>query len=116
MNLTRGDVYYASIELPNPEAPGLEVVRGKLIVLLRGGNSDLRVPFLVASSDRSTSIRPFEVLVKASEGAFDKDTIIDCRWPYTITRARLEKGKHLFTLPSSVMTEINLGLVVGLQM
>lgn len=116
MIFVRGSVFFTPIELPNPENPGLDLIQNKLIVILRDVKSEMRVPFLIASSLRSEDIRPFEVVVRQTESSFKADTVIDCRWPYTMTRARLEKGKFLFTLPDKIMAEINLGLVVGLQM
>lgn len=116
MKLTRGDVFYISIELPNPEKPELDVIQKKLIVVVRANDLEKRVPFLIASTYRAIDVRPFEVLIRGSEGFFNQDTVIDCRWPYTMTRDTLDKGKRMFTLSQKIMTEVNLGLVVGLQM
>ena len=116
MNFTRGDVYFGTIELPNSKTPGLVEQRNKLIVLLRDSPNEPGAPFLIASTHRSTNVRPFEVLVKESEKFFNNDTVIDCRWPYTISIGRLRQCKFMFELSEKIMADINVGLVVGLQM
>ena len=116
MNFTRGDVYFGTIELPNSKTPGLDEHRNKLVILLRDSLNEPGAPFLIASTHRSTNVRSFEVLVKKSEADFISDTVIDCRWPYTISIERLQQCKFMFELSEKIMADINVGLVVGLQM
>src|ERR1019366_1220908 len=101
--MERGDVYLVSIALPNRTAPSGTALapRDKYVVVLRGGTraaSEPDVPVVIASTDRRSpgqNLRPFDVAVGTAEG-FSRDTIIDCRWPYTLQKARLPLGSFQF--------------------
>jgi hypothetical protein len=58
--------------------------------------------------------RAYEVLVGRSEG-FDHDTMIDCRWVFTVQKRHLRAAEHL-PLPRAVMNQVSEALVVGLQL
>ena len=95
--------------------------KDKYVVCLRGGPgaaSETEVPVVIASTDDRWSpgrtLRPFEVAVGAAEG-FAHETIIDCRWPYTLEKSRLPQTA-VFCLPPSTMEKVTIALIPGLQM
>jgi hypothetical protein len=122
--MERGDVYLIPIDLPN-RAPsggvGSLTSRNKLVVVLRGGGPTITeddVPIVVASTDRrkpGQGLRTFEVAVGIGEG-FSHDTIIDCRWPFTLEKSRLPQSNFKFRLSGAVMQSVSIALVSGLQM
>jgi mRNA-degrading endonuclease toxin of MazEF toxin-antitoxin module len=111
--LRRGEVRFGDITFPG---------RGtlqKLMVVLQGGQdfaNQTDVAVLVASTYLGGTPRPFEVLVPAATPGFNNDTVIDCRWPYTVRRAQVEAMHLLFLLSPDVIELIDEALVVGLQM
>jgi mRNA-degrading endonuclease toxin of MazEF toxin-antitoxin module len=120
--LERGAVYVGPLELPNREpesgdADALYETRTKLLVVLQGGArfewfSD--VATVVASSLRTADPeRPFELYVGTADG-FRRNSVIDCRWPYTVPKDLL--GRKLFLLPPQRMHQIAQRLANGLQM
>jgi mRNA-degrading endonuclease toxin of MazEF toxin-antitoxin module len=58
--------------------------------------------------------RPFEVLVDQRHG-FDHETIIDCRWVFTVQMRHLRTPEHP-PLPPDVMQQISEALTYGLQL
>jgi mRNA-degrading endonuclease toxin of MazEF toxin-antitoxin module len=75
------------------------------------------VAVVVCSTHRRTGRpRPFEVLVGTADG-FEHDTIIDCRFPFTVSKQiRGMDLRPLFRLSPDVMLQVSEALVVGLQM
>jgi len=116
----RGDVYLVSLQLPNrTSSPSRYESRDKLVVILQGGPdfaSVTDVAVAVASSRRGDRpVRSFEVLAGQNEG-FQHESLIDCRWPYTLPKSQVQGGRFLFTLPADTMRMVSLALVRGLQM
>jgi hypothetical protein len=115
--VNRGDVYLTGFRFPNRAAPGQFTVRDKYVVMLRGVAAETDVPFLIASTRRDPNHppRPFEVAVGAAEG-FPHDTLIDCRWPYTLPKSWFSSREYRFTLSPDVMRDVSVALVIGLEM
>jgi hypothetical protein len=114
--VNRGDVYRTRFRLPDRAVPGQFTERNKYLVMLRGVAAEADIPFVIASThDPARRPRPFEVLVGAAQG-FDHETVIDCRWPYTLPKAWFKAAEYRFTLSPDVMREVSVALVVGLQM
>ena len=117
--LQRGAVYLCQIQLPNRSGTGpVSRALDKLLVVLQGGPpfADCsEVAVVVASTWRRGSPRPFEVVMGTADG-FLHDTVVDCRWPYTLPKAQVVSGRHMFTLPSTRMHQLSLALVRGLQL
>lgn len=117
MVVNRGDVYIVRIILPvRPRGGGGE--RTKWVVLLQGGPafaSSTDVAVIVASTYHGDPLRPSDVLFGAAEG-FDHDSVVDCRWPYTVLKSSIASGTYKFTLTPASMKRIALGLANGLQM
>ena len=115
----RGDVYLCRIDLPNRSAVETDVPTNKLVVLLQGGppfDSYREVAVVVASTWRGVgSPRPFEVVLGPADG-FRHDTVVDCRWPFTLPKTRATGGRRLFTLSEANMHAISLALARGLQL
>jgi mRNA-degrading endonuclease toxin of MazEF toxin-antitoxin module len=96
--------------------------RHKYVVVLQGGlpvfdNHD-DVAVVVCSSQNHVNpdtLRPFEVLVPASDDGFERDTLIDCRWVFTVRKRDAPTHSFRFRLPPSALEEISLALVEGLQ-
>ncbi|HEX5937366.1 MAG TPA: hypothetical protein VFZ75_06735 [Actinomycetota bacterium] len=74
------------------------------------------VVVLVASSYRGRQLQLHEALCPAASTNFHVDTVIDCRWPFTVPRAEVERMRLLFVLDPNVVELIDEALVVGLQM
>jgi hypothetical protein len=113
----RGDVYLIRLTMPG-RAGAAATVRAKYVVVLQGGRSfagATDVAVLVASTHRRDSVRPFEVLVGTADG-FAHETVIDCRWPFTLLKDEVQAGNLKFTLSGDRMREVALGLVHGLQL
>jgi mRNA-degrading endonuclease toxin of MazEF toxin-antitoxin module len=105
--------------MPDRQAGRGVAPRRKYVVVLQGGprfDNAMDRAVVVCSSLRAdpSRLRPFEVLVGQSEG-FDHDTVIDCRWVYTVTKASLGSTRYT-RLSLARMNEISAALVVGLQM
>jgi mRNA-degrading endonuclease toxin of MazEF toxin-antitoxin module len=116
--VNRGDVYRIRMRLPDRNASSGATYRDKYVVALQGDPafvSATEVAVVVASTHRSTGVRPFEVLSGAHDG-FDHDTVIDCRWPFTLPKTQLIGGEYKFTLSKDRMREISLAIVHGLQL
>ena len=95
--------------------------RDKYLIVLRGGPNaaaEADVPYVVASTDRrqpGTPLRRFEVSAGAVDG-FNHDTVIDCRWVYTMMKTRFPGNTLRFRLSPDMMQRVSIALVVGLQM
>jgi mRNA-degrading endonuclease toxin of MazEF toxin-antitoxin module len=109
--------------LPDRRAQTGTATKQKIVVVLQGPldvgwASQTDVSVVVASTNRaapSAAPASYEVWVGTSDG-FKHDTIIDCRWPYTVFKSTLKAGWQITTLGPGRMEEINLALVAGLQM
>ena len=116
-DLERGDV--CSVMLAFPDRSGRPASqRLKHVVILQGGPtfaSATDVAVVVCSTFRGQRVRAFEVLVGSQEG-FDHDTVIDCRWPRTISKDLPGMASPITHLTPDAMTQISEALVVGLQM
>lgn len=120
--MDRGDVYFATVPLPDRTAGGSATIpTEKLVVVLRGGAqgaTETDLPVVVASTDKRAYgqlPRNFEVAVGAADG-FHHDTLIDCRWVYTFQKSMFPPATYRFTLPAAVMRDVSVALVAGLQM
>jgi mRNA-degrading endonuclease toxin of MazEF toxin-antitoxin module len=117
--MERGEVYLTTINLPDRAAGHGTVPTPKYVIVLRGGagsRTEQEVPIVIASTNRRTlgpMRRPFEVDVCTMDG-FQHDTIIDCRWPYTIPKSLL--SNPTCQLSDARMKEVSVALVSGLQM
>jgi len=108
----------ADIPLPNRQGRSQPQVRRKVAVVLQGGElfaAATDVAVVISSSDRGTGgARPFEVLLDQQDGV-DHDTIVDCRWPFTVPKGLLERGEYKVTLSPERMHQISVALVAGLE-
>lgn len=59
--------------------------------------------------------RPFEVLLDEQDGV-DHDTIVDCRWPFTLPKRVIERGELKTTLSPQRMHDIAVALAAGLEL
>ena len=111
-------MYFCQIELPNRSAaPGPPVTRDKLLVVLQGGVAFAgctEVAVVIGSTWRGGQQRPFEVVMGDADG-FHHDTVVDCRWPFTLPKTQVEAGRQLFKLSDQRMHEVSIALVRGLQ-
>lgn len=115
--IQRGDVFRTQLSLPNRKTGNGTTTLTKYVVALQGGpafDTATDIAIAVASTHRRSTVRPFEVLVGVVDG-FAHDTVIDCRWPYTVPKSVLPAAPE-FRLTSSVMRSVSVALVVGLQM
>ena len=117
--MDRGDVYLINMELPNRQGGAQPENRSKYVIVLQGGPifaSTTEVAVVVASTYRSRGrARPFEVLLGQAEG-FDHDTVVDGRWVFTISKAKVQSGRYRFQLDSGRMTKISVAIVAGLEL
>lgn len=114
--MVRGEVYFCSIALPRRFGSG--GVLDKLVLVLQGGDAFepyTDVAVLVASSYEGGAIRPFEVLLGTDEG-FDHETVIDGRWPFTLRKSDVLKGKRILKLTEERMHQVSVAIVKGLQL
>lgn len=111
--MARGDVF--NVDMPLPDGG---TKRKHVVVLQEGpGFDDSRqVAVVLANSDKRIGkpTRPFEVRRGVPAG-FDHETLIDCRWVFTLARAEVVAGQYLLTLDGDAMDEIDAALKVGLQ-
>ena len=115
MTLARGDVHLVRFKFPDRERVGQFQQKDKYLVVLRSDHST-DAPFVIASTRRPDYMpRAFDVVVQPEGGQFSVETVIDCRWPYTLPKTWFPEGSLRFTLPPSVMRAISLALVVGLE-
>ncbi len=115
--MNHGDVYVVSIDLPN-RPHGAGGTRDKWVICLQGGpqfSAASDVAVLIASTHKGGGMRPFEVLCGAADG-FRHDSVVDCRWPFTISKAKIVGGTYKATLTPARMRDLALGLVNGLQL
>lgn len=116
--MERGEVHRITVELPNRSRDEGTIPRTKWAVILRGGSAtdwEADVPVVLASSDQGSPRRAHEVFVDTDDG-FDRDTVIDCRWVFTIPKRHFGPETLQALLSPAVMREISIALVVGLQM
>jgi mRNA-degrading endonuclease toxin of MazEF toxin-antitoxin module len=95
--------------------PGI-VQKEKRVVLLQTSGSNLTdVSVVVCDSLKNPrAMRAHEVLVGVREG-FDKDTVINCRWVFTVQKRHLRLPRQP-SLSQDVMSQISAALTVGLQL
>ncbi len=115
--IERGDVFKIRLDLPSRAAGIGTTTRTKYVVALQGGRgadgwTDIAV--VIASTARSRNQRSFEVEVDSSHG-FSHRTFIDCRWVRTLLKSDLPRNAE-FRLDASVMHDISVALVKGLQL
>lgn len=117
--MDRGDVHLVQMALPDRVIGSGTTIHDKYVVVLRGREpTESEVPVVIASTDRrkpGQPVRTFEVAVGVADG-FHHDTLIDCRWVHTIPKRDLSPATHRFKLSQTVMREISISLVSGLQM
>jgi mRNA-degrading endonuclease toxin of MazEF toxin-antitoxin module len=120
--MQRGDVYLCrSLLLPNRDPVPLDddvTPKDKLVVILNDGAitaSTTEVAVVIASTHIGLPKRSFEVILGTADG-LRWDTVIDCRWPYTLRQGQIAAGRRITTLSSARMHEVSLALVVGLQL
>jgi mRNA-degrading endonuclease toxin of MazEF toxin-antitoxin module len=95
--------------------PGIAQKEKRVVVLQSSGDNVTEVAVVVCNSlKRPRPKRPYEVLVGAGEG-FDNETVIDCRWVFTVQKRHLHIPKQR-PMPPQVMDEISVALTVGLQL
>lgn len=110
----------ADVPLPNRQGRTQPQILRKLAVVLQGGPLFEAVPdvaVVISSSDREGTggMRPFEVLLDRQDGV-DHDTIVDCRWPFTLPKRLIERGVYKVTLSPQRMHEISIALIAGLDL
>jgi mRNA-degrading endonuclease toxin of MazEF toxin-antitoxin module len=110
----RGEVYLCDVLFPGDVEP-----RKKYAVLLQDRekfpNID-QLSVVVGSTLKPThKVGPYHVIVGAAQG-FKVDTIIDCRWVFTLSKTDVTTGPYLTQLDPLVMQEIAVALVHGLQL
>jgi hypothetical protein len=116
MTRMRGDVHLVPFQFPNRGRPGQFEPRDKYIVILRNGPNDSDVPLVIASTHKvERPPRAYEVLVPPVTGQFIVETVIDCRWPYTLPKIWIPDNTYKFSLSPRIMAEVSIALVVGLQ-
>jgi mRNA-degrading endonuclease toxin of MazEF toxin-antitoxin module len=116
----RGDTHKISIHLPNRASGAGTSPRLKYVVCLQGGpdfanQTDVAVVLASTYRRRASGVQPYEVLVGQNHG-FLHDTVIDCRWIFTIQKAEVPPSTRKFRLPPDVMDDVSAALVVGLQL
>lgn len=100
---------------PAGEVPPGTQPKLKYVVVLQADSSATDVAVVVCNSLKNPrQPRAYEVLVGTREG-FDHDTIIDCRWVFTLQKRHLRTAEHP-PLRQGVMNAISEALVVGLQL
>ena len=116
--MDRGDVYLVDLALPNRDDPtGAPITLKKYVVVLRGGDAvegETDVPVIIASTNRrggDRALRRFEVGVGESHG-FHHATVLDCRWPATLTKSHLSGGRYCFRLSAETMQDVDRKSVV----
>lgn len=117
--MERGEVYLADVPLPNRRGRTQSHVLTKYAVVLQGGQlfeAAEDVAVVIASTYRgSGTVRPFEVILDEQDG-FDHDTVVDCRWPFTLPKRTVERGEYRLTLGPGRMHEISRAIVAGLEL
>lgn len=118
--MQRGDTHKISMHLPDRARRAGTSPRLKYVVCLQGGpefakQTDVAVVVCSTYKQRAGGLQPFEVLVGPAHG-FQYDTVIDCRWVFTIQKAEAPRSTFQFRLPPNVMDDISEALVVGLQL
>lgn len=112
------DVFKILLDLPNRSGshetwtPTL-----KYIVVVRDESSETEIAVVVASSRKSERLlKGYEVDFRSEVGGFPRDTIVDCRWIWTIPRAELGREQAKFTISDIKMNEIREAITIGLNL
>jgi mRNA-degrading endonuclease toxin of MazEF toxin-antitoxin module len=117
--VNRGDVFLINLGMPNRQGGTQPVVRRKYVVVLNGGAAPAtvaEVAVVVASTYRAGGApRRFEALLSSQDG-FDHDTVVDGRWPYTLSKTTVEAGSFRFRLSAQRMHEISVAIAAGLEL
>jgi len=116
----RGDTHKINLHLPDRVRGAGTSPRLKYVVCLQGGpdfanQTDVAVVVASTYTRRASGLQPYEVLVGQSQG-FLHDTVIDCRWVFTIQKTEAPPSTFRLRLPPDVMDDISAALVVGLQL
>jgi mRNA-degrading endonuclease toxin of MazEF toxin-antitoxin module len=118
--VNRGEVRSVLLSLPDRSGTGLHppgiTQKEKRVVLLQSSEDTMTDVVVVVcnSLKASRQKRSYEVFVGIGEG-FDHDTVIDCRWVFTVQKRHLRAPAQRPMSPQ-VMAEISEALVVGLQL
>lgn len=118
--MKRGDIYLTSLTLPNrtPAIAASSSVKDKLLLIMNDGaviGTAQEVAVLIISTWRGQAIRPYEVLVGTADGLLH-DSVVDCRWPYTLPQSLIRAGRYICTLAPPRMTQVSVATVRGLQL
>ena len=112
------DVFKILLDLPN-RSGGLETwtPTKKYILVIRDEPNETEIAVVVASSRKSERmIKAYEVDFRSEPQSFPKDTIVDCRWIWTIPRAELGSAQAKFTVGDEKMQEIREAIAIGLNL
>lgn len=114
----RGDVHLILMTLPSVGTQTPTYMKDKFVVAL--GEPTTRglaglVTVVLASTLRSANLRKFEVKCDTSDG-FSWDTVIDCRWLFTLRETDLPLASRRFTLSPQKMHAISVAIVAGLNL
>lgn len=117
MDITRGDVHFLPVLLPEWAEGGLsDAERDKFVVALR---SDSRpyVPVVLASTNKreSQKVYSYEVDLDPELFGFPEPTLIDCRWVFSLVTIMFTSETYRFTLDWPTMQRVSAGLINGLQ-
>jgi mRNA-degrading endonuclease toxin of MazEF toxin-antitoxin module len=118
--ISRGDVHLVQLDLPEHRTNATEPTfkKAKYVVALQTIQNDAanQVSVVVCSTlQPGRGQRPFEVVAGPADG-FDHDTVIDCRWVFTIRTRELSLSTRKTRLSGHVMNQISEALTVGLQL
>jgi mRNA-degrading endonuclease toxin of MazEF toxin-antitoxin module len=95
--------------------PGITQKEKRVVVLQTSEDNVTETAVVVCNSlKKPRQKRPYEVFVGPREG-FDNETVIDCRWVFTVQKRHLRTPTQR-SMPPQVMGEISEALVVGLQL
>jgi hypothetical protein len=115
----RGEVHFLTLDLPDWETGGVATHEvGKLVVILRTTQpGDSYAPVVLVSTDNRNLDQPlqaFEVSVGPEHG-FHEDSLIDCRWVFSLALVRFNLGTWRFALYPFNLEEISDALMIGLE-
>lgn len=115
--MNRGDLVRVSMPLIDRSGRTATRLTPKYVVLLQNGTdfAEADMVVLVASSKRppDRALAAYEVEIGPSHG-LHHETVIDCRWPYTVLKRRIRNGRHISRLPDDVMAEVDVAIAIGL--
>jgi len=116
--LERGAIYYCKNLKLLIGKNGSETIKDKYVLILQGGSfyrKTDKVNILLGTSQRTDNIYPTDVLVKASDNGFPKDTKFNCSEIYIIKKVDILKSEYKFELNDNAMNEIGKTLIFALQ-